>query len=481
MKTNIISIFTMVAFMFAMQSCNMEMNPYNAKSDSEVSGSLEDLRMATYGAYSNIVNRGYTKNQHQIAAYAGDNFALSGTTGDQVYYTYTYTHTPTQGNTRQFWQQAYKVIYSANANIVNMEEGASPQTDQLLAENIYIRAMAHFDLVRIFARPYSQGLDNPGIPYKNNPDPDLPFRNTVKEVYDAIVADLLKAAELFTEDKDSRYASREVAYALLSRVYLYMEDNAKAIEYANKVIDSNRYRLMDTEAYKRYFTLVPEDNSETIFAFRHTEADDRGKDSIGSMYYADAGSSGWAEVYASVDYVELLGRNPNDVRHSFVEPQKDEHGEMLARNTVPRYYVNKFNYQSGIVNLSSPVYIRLAEMYLNRAEANAKLGDTQAAIDDVNTIRERAGLVGAQLYTTGDLKGHSSILDVVLEERRLEFAFEDQRIFDLFRNNRPLVRAYPGYHSADLFNQTILPTDNRVIHYIPEQEIEVNPNLTQNP
>ena len=73
------------------------------------------------------------------------------------------------------------------------------------------------------------------------------------------------------------------------------------------------------------------------------------------------------------------------------------------------------------------------------------------------------------------------MLDVVLEERRLEFAFEHQRIFDLWRNNRPLVRAYRGYHSDDRYNQTVLPTDLRVVHYIPEQERDVNPNLIDNP
>lgn len=134
-----------------------------------------------------------------------------------------------------------------------------------------------------------------------------------------------------------------------------------------------------------------------------------------------------------------------------------------------------------MANLSSPVYLRLAEMYLNRAEANAKLGNLQEAIDDVNIIRRRAGLSGAALYTLADLKGHASVLDVVLEERRLELAFEAHRPFDLFRNNRPMVRAYPGFHGSDNYNLTINPTDERIIFFIPEREMNVNPNLVQNP
>jgi hypothetical protein len=64
----------------------------------------------------------------------------------------------------------------------------------------------------------------------------------------------------------------------------------------------------------------------------------------------------------------------------------------------------KYNWQENVANLSSPVFLRLAEMYMIRAEANAKLGNNQAAIDDVNLIRQRAGLSGSQLYTVADFE-----------------------------------------------------------------------------
>jgi hypothetical protein len=200
------------------------------------------------------------------------------------------------------------------------------------------------------------------------------------------------------------------------------------------------------------------------------------------MYYSDAtGTSGWGQMYASLALIKLLNKYPEDARHSFIEIQRAPNGiDTLKRNNVPKFFVNKYSWQEGAVNLSSPVYIRLAEMYLNRAEANAKLGNDQLAIDDVNLIRQRAGLSGTALYTTDDLKGHATVLDVVLEERRLELAFEGHRHLDLFRNHRPLVRAYIGFHSADLFNQTILPTDDRIIPYLPEREVLLNTNLVQN-
>src|SRR5690606_18871667 len=216
------------------------------------------------------------------------------------------------------------------------------------------------------------------------------------------------------------------------------------------VIDADRYQLLETEPYKEYFTFYPENNSETIFAFRHTIADNKGFGSIAGQYYNDpvTRATGYAQTSASLTYMELLGQHPQDARHSFIEPLLDANGqiEQLYGGSTPAYMINKFSWQDDVASLSSPVYLRLAEMYLNRAEANAKLDNLQEALDDVNIIRSRAGLSGGALYSTGNLLGLPNVLDAVLQERRLELAFEGHRSFDLFRNNLPMVRAYPGYH-----------------------------------
>jgi hypothetical protein len=294
--------------------------------------------------------------------------------------------------------------------------------------------------------------------------------------------------------KTNPFASKEVAYALLSRVYLYKEDNAKAIEYADKVISSGRYSLLTGAEYSNYFRGVPEGNRETIFCIRHTKVEDRGYSAIGSMYFSGDVSgnaqnqafSGWGEIYASKKYVDKVAENAGDLRMSFISPYRVngvlQNNTKLTPNT-PMYYINKYSLQEGIVNLSSPVYMRLAEMYLNRAEANAKLGNDQLALDDVNRIRQRAGLSGAALHTlTSVATSGKTILDVVLEERWLELAFEGHRAYDLFRNNRAMVRNYPGSHVVSgNINQTIQPTDNRVIFFIPQSEIDKNNKLTQNP
>lgn len=464
-------------------SCNKSLEPYSSKSNETALNTLTDIQSATYGAYAMLKTPFYPLCLFWNAIYMSDDVALSGQTSDPMWNTYNYTHLATTYNVTNFWRDAYKAIYSSNLIIEKIKDGESSTLDQLKGENLYLRAMSHFFLVRMFGRPYPQNKgENPGVPYKDNTLDDLPARNSVKEVYDFIIKDLLKAASLMTEEKSPSFASKEVAYALLARVYLYMEENENAIIYANKVINSGRYHLMDTEPYKKYFIPVPENNPETIFAIRHVPSDNRGEDAIGNQFYnIPFGFSGYAETYASQTLVDLVGQYPEDGRNSFIEPQRNGDGSMKMRGLVPKYYMNKFNWQDGIANLSSPVILRLAEMYLIRAEANAKLGNGELAIEDVNLIRKRAGLSGSALYTTTDLKGHSSVLSVVLEEDRLEFFIEGHRIFDLFRNNLPMVRAYTGWHGTDHFNFKIEPSNPRVIHLLPEREIVINPNLIQNP
>ena len=118
---------------------------------------------------------------------------------------------------------------------------------------------------------------------------------------------------------------------------------------------------------------------------------------------------------------------------------------ITARNTYPKYYITKFGYQDGSPTLSSPVVLRWAEVILNRAEAYARLtGYDKEALDDVNVIRTRAGIPAAGLFATTNMHGYANAIDVVMDERRLELAFEGHRMFDVYRNQQNMNREYPG-------------------------------------
>lgn len=146
--------------------------------------------------------------------------------------------------------------------------------------------------------------------------------------------------------------------------------------------------------------------------------------------------------------------------------------KMFAFNTCPAFMCSKFTGQDGVALLASPVMLRWAEVILNRAEAYAKTDNVTGALADVNAIRERAGLTGDALWTASNYQqaGYDNVLDVVLDERRLELCYEGHRAFDLFRNQRSMDRQFAGVQPWEV----IEPTDNRIQYRIPYDEISVS-------
>ena len=156
--------------------------------------------------------------------------------------------------------------------------------------------------------------------------------------------------------------------------------------------------------------------------------------------------------------------------------------KLANRNGYLKYYIIKCSGQEGQGQLWSPVISRLSEMYLIRAEAYAKQGNVQGALTDVNILRQRAGIPEAGLWTTSNLNGLSA-LDVVMQERKLELAWEGHRKFDVFRNGLTMDRRYPGTHlsGTDPF-YTINPNQTEIVEFIPEQQILLSGGvLIQNP
>ncbi|MGN0310463.1 MAG: RagB/SusD family nutrient uptake outer membrane protein [Bacteroides sp.] len=147
----------------------------------------------------------------------------------------------------------------------------------------------------------------------------------------------------------------------------------------------------------------------------------------------------------------------------------------ISLNRVyPQFYITKCSREGEDSHLHSPVISRLGEIYLNRAEAYAKLGQYQNALKDLNTIRERS-IEGAG-YPSLDASNASELID---KERQLELAYQAERSYDVFRNGKPLTRHFPGPHKQD---EEVPATDYRVTYYIPQNAINAYPGtLTQNP
>lgn len=149
------------------------------------------------------------------------------------------------------------------------------------------------------------------------------------------------------------------------------------------------------------------------------------------------------------------------------------------RMSYRKIFNRKLSYQDDNPMLCSYPMIRWGEVILNRAEAYAKLNNSTAALADVNAIRSRAGLSGDQLMTQANIseRGYSTVLDVVLDERRLELAYEGFRWKDLFRNKKSMDRRYGGTHPWEVISHD----DLRIPHQISGDEMLINTGVIPNP
>ena len=148
---------------------------------------------------------------------------------------------------------------------------------------------------------------------------------------------------------------------------------------------------------------------------------------------------------------------------------------MDTRNTYPVFFVTKFGYQNGSPTLSSPVVLRWAEVILNAAEAHAHAGNDDAALAYVNAIRQRAGIPQEGMFSANSMHGYQNALEVVLDERRLELAFEGHRMFDVYRNKLNMDRQYPGVQQW----KVVPYTEPHIQYPIPNGEWTVS-GITQN-
>lgn len=481
LKIHSYSILFLAALFLAACTKKLDLRPETSLDTDKALTGEANLRLATSGNYSLLNNFNYITSYFHLTESPTDNVEATSVFdpgGTRQFAAYSFDHFVTMANPLAVYTNAYILIRGVNNVIVSIPDDAAPALLQLKGENLFLRAIAYQSLVKLFGRPYAQDNgSHSGVVIVDKPGPTLERpakRQTVKEVYDFMISDLLKAEALMTVDNNNNaLGSKYAAQAMLSSLYLNMGNNAKSIEYADKVIGATgKFTLVQDNAYKNYFSTNHSADKETLFCIKNLDGT-----GSGFFYY---NQSYTVEKFAAVSKPlwDLLNEGNGDLRKNFYKALKTADGETWNFTTK---FVQNPNVNTT-EKVSSPAIYRLAEMYLNRAEANAKLGNGQLALDDVNTIRRRAGLTGMDLYAIGSLRGRSSILQVVLDERRLEFAFEGGlRRDDLLRNNLPMIRTYgkPGIPGTNL---TVQPTDLRVVYFLPLNETNgVTNSLEQNP
>lgn len=439
----------------------LDINPEQSVAAESAVLDVITLQTALNGTYSKLQsNDYYGRTMYIIPELMADNLYLSSrNTGRYLEYE-NFVVSERNGEAEGLWEKGYEVIVNATRAIEGGKaiEGSTPtgqiSINQLIGEAYALRALAHFDLVRMFAQPYNFTADasHLGIPVISevNTVQTSPSRNTVKEVYTQINNDLTAALGLMQTQKGKGSFSIGAVKGLLARVALYQDDEVNAIKYSSEVITTGGYTLITNNNYATLWS--SELNNETLFEVVNTIADSEGSNSLGHFFSV----SGYADALVSTELYNLY--DSEDVRKTAITSGAKPSAETDA------LFVNKF--PKGTAADDNIKILRLAEQYLIRAEAYVKEGENTLAQNDLNVILKRANPNAPNATETG-----SDLLNRILEERRKELAFEGHRLFDLNRNKKD-VKIIQSEKSI-----TVSYPNDKFILPIPLKEINSNPNI----
>lgn len=427
--------------------------------------------------------------------HAGDDYQynnLGGSNRASFYYDMNYQtaseFTSSTSSSNVAWKSPYIVIGRANRIIAAAEGGALSDAaeakatiDQYAAEAKVLRALAHFDLVRIYGKPYTEDQGaSLGVPLVTEvlESNAKPARSTVAEVYTQVVKDLTEAisSNALATETEPGYVSVWGAKAILSRVYLNMGDYANALSVAEDIIKNSGAALWTRDQYSKAWDASTPNESEFLFRLNVAgSTDNNDLNGIGNLQQRD----GYKEMVATKKFVDMLTSDPKDVRNDMFLPAKAE--KEVAVYGTNNVFLNKLRGQGGnLRNVTIVPIIRLSEVYLTAAECAFRNNDKTKAVEYLNDLVKNRTTTVASLATVDNIT-----LDRILIERRKELIGEGQRYFDALRNNETITRytseADKGWHKtlskeAQSFNRDYF----KAIAAIPQAEINANPNIKQN-
>lgn len=427
--------------------------------------------------------------------HAGDDYQynnLGGSNRASFYYDMNYQtaseFTSSTSSSNVAWKSPYIVIGRANRIIAAAEGGALSDAaeakatiDQYAAEAKVLRALAHFDLVRIYGKPYTEDQGaSLGVPLVTEvlESNAKPARSTVAEVYTQVVKDLTEAisSNALATETEPGYVSVWGAKAILSRVYLNMGDYANALSVAEDIIKNSGAALWTRDQYFKAWDASTPNESEFLFRLNVAgSTDNNDLNGIGNLQQRD----GYKEMVATKKFVDMLTSDPKDVRNDmFLSATAPKEVATYGTNKV---FLNKLRGQGGnLRNVTIVPIIRLSEVYLTAAECAFRNNDKTKAVEYLNDLVKNRTTTVASLATVDNIT-----LDRILIERRKELIGEGQRYFDALRNNETITRytseADKGWHKtlskeAQSFNRDYF----KAIAAIPQAEINANPNIKQN-
>jgi hypothetical protein len=522
----------------AFSACDdiLDFQPANALSDVTAFANPGNIELAVVGVY-NAAQSGFFAGG-QIRGYPfgaahveqGDNRG-EDVISTQAFYGITYdaAYSPTTANNDFMWQTLYALINQANVVLAGLDATTPSGTltqagiDAYKGEMLFLRALAHHELLKHFARPYS---DNPtaatgGVVYRTQAATDGPSadagaqlgRTSVQACYDLLLADLNQAEVFLPETRTSASliisrATKAAAVAIKTRVYLHMGRWADVVTEGNKLAAGSASPFAPATGYGTYaLTATPigpftsagsKANSESIFSIENNDIDNAGVNgALPTMYnVSKAPVTGRALVAIS----PVLWNQPwfldNDLRKGSTMVDDDAPGPGRAAKFTKKY-------SDAVARTDNAPVIRYAEVLLNMAEAIQRLAGAPdaRALAMLNAVRNRSVTNVADRFTIASFATANDLIAAVLQERRIEFVCEGLRWGDIHRlaqdatfgtggiptkadrtvtNWSSFYRTVANPTPAAFATQAAIPySDGRFLWPIPASETTVNPVLAQ--
>ena len=459
----------------------LEVTPRQSLDTSVALTTQDGINAAVTSAYSNLKNSAiYGRDLLAIAECLGDDARVINRAGGR------------------FVSEAQNVInihlggwarYYITINEVNLVLKALPnsdftqaQKDGIEGEMKFLRALLYFNLSRVYSfepKVIVAFTNKGGVPLlldgvNSLSEISFPARASVEDVYKQIYKDLTDAVAKAPLAGGPNKATKAAANALFARVALYNQDYENAIKFSTDALAGGVGRFVGNNEYVAAWrsNSNPESIFEVLFQTRQeslgvNDALQSAYTSIASVSQASAlaasrpsplpVANGWGAVVPTAAFLTL--NVATDVRRGLYQ-------DGLNRSSIVVTECTKFLGKSGVVYMDNVPVIRVSELYLIRAEANARLATPNlvSALADINAIRVRAGLAASTAST------QATILTEMETQRRLELAFEGHRWFDLKRWGRDVIKT----------TGNVIYGDTRTLAALPNAEIIANKNLVQN-
>ena len=437
----------------------------------EDAAAAESRMNAVYGTFGS----GYWQLDFLLAGDGQSDNAYIGADNPAIFQYEAYQMLSTNSQMRGDWNDIYNNINTCNI-VINYVDQASDlsqtRKDEMVGEASLIRALNHFQAAQLWGdcpiattAIFSISSSN----FEEAFNELFPVRKPIAEVYDQIIYDCLVAIEKAPDGSNKFKANKMGAKALLAKVYATMPnpDWNKTIQYCDEVIGGG-YTLMPT--FDHLFDSAHEGNNESIW---------------------EVNGDGWGSPIGAWNTFMFLGtdwKKFNAPSHNLVQAFINNGDTQRRASTITTDNVGwadnywsstnyPFAYKMRDTNGNQNFYIaRLADILLLKAEALASLGDVSGAMALVNQVRTRAGI--STITATDQVEA----INKVLEDRLMELAFEGDRWFDLKR----MGKAVEILSQQRDGNGVVIPTasninQNRLLWPIPQDKLDANPLLTQNP